>query len=298
MERATSCCWTRVNHASRLYGENEELKAALYIVPTPIGNTGDITLRALETLKTVDLIAAEDTRHSRGLMAQYDISTPMVSFHEHSEAHVVDQLASRVAAGESIALISDAGTPLVSDPGYALVQGVQNRGGLVIPLPGACAAITALSAAGLPTHHFHFEGFLPAKRIARVKRLEVLKGLGSTAVLYEAPHRIIDLLTDMQSVFGAAHEICIARELTKTFETIRRAPVGEIREWVLNDGNQQRGEFVVVSAAALQSSSLSAEGRALLVRLASELPPRKAAQIVADHYGLKSRDLYQELISE
>lgn len=267
-------------------------------MPTPIGNTGDITLRALETLKTVDLIAAEDTRHSRGLMAQYDISTPMVSFHEHSEAHVVDQLARRVEAGESIALISDAGTPLVSDPGYALVQGVQNRGGLVIPLPGACAAITALSAAGLPTHHFHFEGFLPAKRIARVKRLEVLKGLGSTAILYEAPHRIVDLLTDMQSVFGEAHEICIARELTKTFETIRRAPVGEIREWVLNDSNQQRGEFVVVSAAALQSSLLSAEGRALLERLASELPPRKAAQIVADHYGLKSRDLYQELISE
>ena len=273
------------------------MKAALYIVPTPIGNTGDITLRALETLKSVDLIAAEDTRHSRTLMAQYDIPTPMISFHEYSEVHVVDQLAGRVAAGESIALISDAGTPLVSDPGYALVQSVQNRGALVIPLPGACAAITALSASGLPTHHFHFEGFLPSKRVARVKRLEALKGLNTTAILYEAPHRIVDLLTDMLSVYGEEHEVCIARELTKTFETIHRAPVGELREWVLADSNQQRGEFVVISAATVQSSVLSAEGRALLERLASELPPRKAAQIVADHYGLKSRDLYQELIS-
>ena len=281
-----------------MYGENEELKAALYIVPTPIGNTGDITLRALETLKAVDLIAAEDTRHSRTLMAQYDISTPLVSFHEYSEAHVADQLASRVEAGESVALISDAGTPLVSDPGYALVQSVQNKGALVIPLPGACAAITALSAAGLPTHHFHFEGFLSAKRVARGKRLETLKGLSTTAILYEAPHRIVDLLTDILAVFGEAHEVCIARELTKTFETIRRAPVGEIREWVLSDSNQQRGEFVVILAATTQSSTVSAEGRALLERLASELPPRKAAQIVADHYGLKSRDLYQELISD
>ncbi len=274
------------------------MKAALYIVPTPIGNTGDITLRAIETLKAVDLIAAEDTRHSRTLMAQYDISTPLISFHEYSDAHVMDRLVSRVDAGESIALISDAGTPLISDPGYALVRGVQNKGGLVIPLPGACAAITALSAAGLPTHHFHFEGFLSAKRVARVKRLEALKALGTTAVLYEAPHRIVDLLTDMMSVFGEAHEVCIARELTKTFETIRRAPVSEIREWVLSDSNQQRGEFVVISAAVTQSTSLSAEGRALLERLASELPPRKAAQIVADHYGLKSRELYQQLISD
>lgn len=298
MEGETGCFWSKVNHASRLYGENEELKAALYIVPTPIGNTGDITLRALETLKAVDLIAAEDTRHSRKLMAQYDISTPLISFHEYSEAHVVDQLASRVEAGESIALISDAGTPLVSDPGYALVQSIQNKGALVIPLPGACAAITALSASGLPTHHFHFEGFLSPKRVARMKRLESLRGLNTTVILYEAPHRIVDLLTDMLSVYGDEHEVCIARELTKTFETIRRAPVGKIREWVLADGNQQRGEFVVISAATGQTSALNPEGRALLERLASELPPRKAAQIVADHYGLKTRDLYQELISE
>lgn len=274
------------------------MKAALYIVPTPIGNTGDITLRALDTLKGVDLIAAEDTRHSRTLMSHFDISTPMVSFHEHSEVRVVDQLANRVAAGESIALISDAGTPLVSDPGYALVRSVQSKGGVVIPLPGACAAIAALSAAGLPTHHFHFEGFLPAKRVARVKRLEAIKGLYTTCILYEAPHRIVDLLTDMLSVFGEEHEVCVARELTKTFETIRRAPVSEIRDWILSDGNQQKGEFVVISGATAQSTILGADGKALLERLASELPPRKAAQIVADHYGLKSRDLYQQLIAE
>ena len=281
-----------------MYGENEELKAALYIVPTPIGNIGDITLRALEILKAVDLIAAEDTRHSRTLMTHYDISTPLVSFHEHSENRVVEQLADRVAAGESIALISDAGTPLVSDPGYALVRGVQARGLNVIPLPGACAAITALSAAGLPTHHFHFEGFLPAKQVARVKRLEAIKSLNTTVIFYEAPHRIVDLITDMLAVFGVDHEICLARELTKTFETIRRAPLGDIREWVLNDANQQKGEFVVISGLVVQTTTLGADGRLLLARLASELPPRKAAQIVADHYGLKSRDLYQQLIAD
>ena len=274
------------------------MKAALYIVPTPIGNIGDITLRALETLKAVDLIAAEDTRHSRTLMTHYDISTPLVSFHEHSENRVVEQLADRVAAGESIALISDAGTPLVSDPGYALVRGVQARGLNVIPLPGACAAITALSAAGLPTHHFHFEGFLPAKQVARVKRLEAIKSLNTTVIFYEAPHRIVDLITDMLAVFGVDHEICLARELTKTFETIRRAPLGDIREWVLNDANQQKGEFVVISGLVVQTTTLGADGRLLLERLAAELPPRKAAQIVADHYGLKSRDLYQQLIAD
>ena len=281
-----------------MYGENEELKAALYIVPTPIGNIGDITLRALEILKAVDLIAAEDTRHSRTLMMHYDISTPLVSFHEHSENRVVEQLADRVAGGESIALISDAGTPLVSDPGYALVRGVQARGLNVIPLPGACAAITALSAAGLPTHHFHFEGFLPAKQVARVKRLEAIKSLNTTVIFYEAPHRIVDLITDMLAVFGVDHEICLARELTKTFETIRRAPLGDIREWVLNDANQQKGEFVVISGLVVQTTTLGADGRLLLERLAAELPPRKAAQIVADHYGLKSRDLYQQLIAD
>ena len=274
------------------------MKAALYIVPTPIGNIGDITLRALEILKAVDLIAAEDTRHSRTLLTHYDISTPLVSFHEHSENRVVEQLADRVAGGESIALISDAGTPLVSDPGYALVRGVQARGLNVIPLPGACAAITALSAAGLPTHHFHFEGFLPAKQVARVKRLEAIKSLNTTVIFYEAPHRIVDLITDMLAVFGVDHEICLARELTKTFETIRRAPLGDIREWVLNDANQQKGEFVVISGLVVQTTTLGADGRLLLERLAAELPPRKAAQIVADHYGLKSRDLYQQLIAD
>ena len=281
-----------------MYGENEELKAALYIVPTPIGNIGDITLRALETLEAVDLIAAEDTRHSRTLMTHYDISTPLVSFHEHSENRVVEQLADRIAGGESVALISDAGTPLVSDPGYALVRGVQGRGLTVIPLPGACAAITALSAAGLPTHHFHFEGFLPAKQVARVKRLEAIKTLNTTVIFYEAPHRIVDLITDMLAVFGVDHEICLARELTKTFETIRRAPLGDMREWVLNDANQQKGEFVVISGLVVQTTTLGADGKLLLDRLASELPPRKAAQIVADHYGLKSRDLYQQLIDD
>ena len=273
------------------------MKAALYVVPTPIGNIGDMTLRSVEVLQAVDMIAAEDTRHSRTLLNHYEISTPVISFHEHSGESVAVALAERIMQGERIALISDAGTPLVSDPGYQLVRAVQALDMPVVPLPGPCAAITALSAAGLPTHSFQFVGFLPAKQKARRSRLDALKSSESTIILYEAPHRILDLLDDIEDVLGAPREVCIARELTKTFETVRRDTVAIIRDWVKGDANQQRGEFVVMIAPDTQKGEgVSDEAFNLLRALSNELPPRKAAQIVADHYGLKSRDLYQKLI--
>ena len=273
------------------------MKAALYVVPTPIGNIGDMTLRSVEVLQAVDMIAAEDTRHSRTLLNHYEITTPVISFHEHSGEGAAMALAQRIVEGEGIALISDAGTPLVSDPGYQLVRAVQAMGMPVVPLPGPCAAITALSAAGLPTHSFQFVGFLPSKQNARRTRLDALKYSDSTIILYEAPHRILDLLDDVVEVLGALREVCIARELTKTFETIRRDTVATIRDWVKGDTNQQRGEFVVMIAPDTQKGEgVSDEAFNLLRALSEELPPRKAAQIVADHYGLKSRDLYQMLI--
>ena len=274
------------------------MKAALYVVPTPIGNIGDMTLRSVEVLQAVDMIAAEDTRHSRTLLNHYEITTPVISFHEHSGEGAAMALAERIVEGERVALISDAGTPLVSDPGYQLVRAVQALNMPVVPLPGPCAAITALSAAGLPTHSFQFVGFLPSKQNARRTRLDALKSSDSTIILYEAPHRVLDLLDDVEEVLGALREVCIARELTKTFETIRRDTVAVIRDWVKDDTNQQRGEFVVMIAPDTQKGvGVSDEAFNLLHVLADELPPRKAAQIVADHYSLKSRDLYQILIN-
>lgn len=257
-----------------------------------------MTLRSVEVLQAVDTIAAEDTRHSRTLLNHYEITTPVISFHEHSGESAAMALAERIMQGERVALISDAGTPLVSDPGYQLVRAVQAMHMPVVPLPGPCAAITALSAAGLPTHSFQFVGFLPPKQNARQTRLDALKSADSTIILYEAPHRILGLLDDIEEVLGALREVCIARELTKTFETVRRDTVAIIRDWVKGDTNQQRGEFVVMIAPDTQKGEgVSDEAFNLLGALADELPPRKAAQIVADHYGLKSRDLYQALIN-
>ena len=271
--------------------------STLYLVGTPIGNLSDISLRAINILKNVNLIACEDTRQTRKLMSYLKISNKLISFNKHNSQKKIPIIVDYLKSGFSIALVSDAGTPLVSDPGYQLVRAVQAMGMPVVPLPGPCAAITALSAAGLPTHSFQFVGFLPAKQNARRTRLDALKSSDSTIILYEAPHRILDLLDDVEEVLGALREVCIARELTKTFETVRRDTVATIRDWVKGDANQQRGEFVVMIAPDTQKEEgVSDEASNLLHALADELPPRKAAQIVADHYGLKSRDLYQLLI--
>ncbi|HFQ91680.1 MAG TPA: 16S rRNA (cytidine(1402)-2'-O)-methyltransferase, partial [Chromatiales bacterium] len=219
---------------------------ALYIVATPLGNPGDIGWRALETLAGVDVIAAEDTRRAGRLLGQFNISTPCLSLHEHNEAQASARVVRRLQAGQSVALISDAGTPLISDPGYELVRMVQAAGLRVIPVPGPSALTAALSVAGLPNDRFVFEGFLPPRAAARRARLEQLRDEPRTLVFYEAPHRILESLQDMMAVFGAQREATVARELTKTFETVRRDRLEALVAWAAGDGEQRRGEIVVL----------------------------------------------------
>lgn len=272
------------------------MERGLYIVPTPIGNLGDVSQRALAVLSAATVIAAEDTRHCRQLLGHFSIDTPVVAFHEHSSSAVAENLCRQVAEGASVALVSDAGTPLISDPGFQLVRLAQAQGLPIVPLPGPCAAIVALSASGLPTDRFQFEGFLPAKQGARCQRLQMLLTVTATLVFYEAPHRIVACLADLVRVFGPARDAVIGRELTKTFETIRRAPLGDLLAWVESDSNQQRGEIVLMIAGAPAVDRQTIDADRLLLRLASELPPRRAAAIVADLTGRKARDLYQQLL--
>lgn len=274
------------------------LEPGLYIVPTPIGNLDDITARAVATLRDAHLIAAEDTRHSQRLLGHLGIDTPLTAYHEHNEADATKALVARVLAGEAVALVSDAGTPLVSDPGYRLVRAVQDAGAPVVPLPGPCAAIAALSASGLGTSRFHFEGFLPAKASQRRSRLAELGAYPGTLVFYEAPHRIADMLGDACGVLAGEREAVLARELSKAFETIRRLPLRELAEWVRSDVNQQRGEQVVLigAAATASATAIDASTQRLLEGLAAELPPRRAAALVAEFTGHKARSLYQLLL--
>lgn len=264
----------------------------LYIVPTPIGNLSDITLRAIEVLKSVDCIAAEDTRHSGVLLQHLDVKAPMMALHDHNEQQRASVLIERIQQGQSIALISDAGTPLISDPGYHLVKQCRDAGVKVVPLPGPCAAITALSAAGLPTDRFVFEGFLPAKEKGKEDRLQELIEESRTMVFYESPRRVIDTLTTMLNVFGD-RQIVTARELTKTFETIHALPLSEMIEWLQEDDNRTRGEFVLMVAGKTDvEEELSAEATRTLLLLMKELPLKKAAALTAEIYGLKKNALY------
>ncbi|MEK9807715.1 MAG: 16S rRNA (cytidine(1402)-2'-O)-methyltransferase [Halieaceae bacterium] len=276
------------------------MEAALYIVPTPIGNLSDISQRAIDVLRQATLIAAEDTRHSQVLLSHLGISTPMVAHHEHSTAGALSKLLDRLRQGESVALISDAGTPLVSDPGYRLVREVQDAGLPVVPIPGPCSLITALCASGLPTNRFYFEGFLPAKSVQRRRRLEALAELEVTLIVLEAPHRVAETLQDMLAIFGSEREVTLARELTKSFETIRRLPLEKMWSWVTDDVNQQRGELVLLlGPPAKQSATTVTEGALRILRLLSEeLPPRKASALTAEITGARARDLYNLLMLE
>ncbi|MEL0191108.1 MAG: 16S rRNA (cytidine(1402)-2'-O)-methyltransferase [Halieaceae bacterium] len=276
------------------------MEAALYIVPTPIGNLSDISQRAIDVLRQATLIAAEDTRHSQVLLSHLGISTPMVAHHEHSTAGALSKLLDRLRQGESVALISDAGTPLVSDPGYRLVREVQDAGLPVVPIPGPCSLITALCASGLPTNRFYFEGFLPAKSVQRRRRLEALAELEVTLIFLEAPHRVAETLQDMLAIFGSEREVTLARELTKSFETIRRLPLEKMWSWVTDDVNQQRGELVLLlGPPAKQSVTTVTEGALRILRLLSkELPPRKASALTAEITGARARDLYNLLMLE
>ena len=272
----------------------------LYVVATPIGNLGDMSRRAIEVLKQVEVIAAEDTRHSSHLLHHFGISTPMVSLHEHNEKVVSDELVRRLQQGESMALISDAGTPLVSDPGYHLIRKAGDAGIKTIPVPGACAAITALSASGLPSDRFSFEGFLPSKSAARKAVLEKLTQETGTLIFYETPHRIVESLSDMTETIGNEREAVVARELTKKFETIKRAPLAELSTWVKEDKNQQKGEFVILIHGVEKEQDTSADTQELqriLKILLEKTSLKEAVAIAVEITGLKKNQVYEQAVT-
>lgn len=271
----------------------KDATAALYIVATPIGNLSDISARAIDVLSSVDLIAAEDTRHSKYLLQHHGIETSTISLHEHNEQQRSELLLSRIAAGESIALISDAGTPLISDPGFRLVTMAREQGIKVVPIPGACAVITALSASGLSAERFAFEGFLPSKATARRQVLERLANEPRTLIFYESPKRMVASLQDMLAVFGAERKACLARELTKMFETIITLPLAELVEIVINDPNHQKGEIVLlIEGQSTVVDSDEAEQARVLQILLGEVPLKQAASITASILGIKKNKAY------
>ncbi|MHC1480069.1 16S rRNA (cytidine(1402)-2'-O)-methyltransferase [Frateuria aurantia] len=266
---------------------------SLWVVATPIGHRDDISARALEVLAQVALIAAEDTRHSRPLLQHFRIETPLLALHEHNEQDQAEKLVARMLAGESIALISDAGTPLISDPGFRLVRAARAAGVRCIPVPGACAAIAALSVAGMPSDRFVFEGFLPAKAAARRARLQALQSEPRTLIFYESSHRVLESLADMLAVLGPQREAVLARELTKLFETVLSQPLGELVERVRTDPDQQRGEFVILLAGAGEDADAKlAEGQRVFQLLREALPPAKAAKLAAAITGAPRKALY------
>ena len=268
----------------------------LYVVATPIGNLGDLSPRAQQVLATVTLIAAEDTRHTRQLLQSCGIATALTSLHEHNEAHKSAQLVEHLVRGESLALVSDAGTPLISDPGFDLIAAARQRGIEVVAIPGPCAAIAALSIAGLPTDRFVFEGFLPAKAGARRAHLEQLCAEQRTLVFYEAPHRLAEVLADMVTVLGPQRPATIARELTKRFETSYSATLAQLAERAQRDSDMSRGEIVIVVAGAATpaSDALALNSERVLRALLVDLPPSRAAKIAARITGGKRADLYEK----
>lgn len=265
----------------------------LHVVATPIGNRDDLSLRAVAVLRAASVIAAEDTRHSRPLLLYHGIDTPLLALHEYNEREAVAGLVERMLGGQSVALISDAGTPLVSDPGFRLVRAARAAGVRCIPVPGACAAIAALSVAGLPSDRFVFEGFLPPRSAARRSRLRELAGDARTLIFYESAHRIAESLADMREVFGGAREAVLARELTKMFETVLGEPLDTLAARVAADPDQQRGECVVlVSGRGDEVDAQLAEGRRIFAVLREELPPAKAARLAAALSGAPRKALY------
>lgn len=268
----------------------------LYVVATPIGNLGDMVPRALHVLQQADWIAAEDTRHSGRLLAHFAIDTPMVPYHDHSDERQLARILELLMAGQDVALICDAGTPLVSDPGYRLVREARGRGVDVVPVPGCCAAIVALCAAGLPSDRFVFEGFLPARSQSRRSALDGLAAETRTLIFYEAPHRVLATLEDMAACFGAEREVLLARELTKTHETLIHASLADLVERVRSDTNQQRGEIVLVvrGAAAEAAGGDAVEQTRVLQILMAEVPLKQAAALAAKITGGSKNTLYQQ----
>jgi 16S rRNA (cytidine1402-2'-O)-methyltransferase len=265
----------------------------LHVVATPIGNLGDLSPRALDTLRRVDAICAEDTRHTRQLLAHFGLERPLLALHEHNEGDAVAPLVSRLLAGDALALVSDAGTPLVSDPGFRLVRAARAAGVRVSPVPGPSALVAALSVAGLPSDRFVFEGFLPAKAKARRDRLQALAGEPRTLLFYESAHRIGDALDDMAQAFGDARPAVLARELTKLFETVLDGPLADLARRVREDPNQRKGEFVLlVQGAPEDADARVAEGRRVYAALSAHLPPSTAAKLAAELSGAPRKALY------
>jgi 16S rRNA (cytidine1402-2'-O)-methyltransferase len=274
-----------------------ELAGKIYIVATPIGNLADITQRALDILASVDVIAAEDTRHSGKLLSHYGIKTRTFALHDHNEKQKAQTLIDMTKEGKSVALISDAGTPLISDPGYNLVNLAREQSVDVHPIPGPSAVITALSAAGLPTDKFLFAGFLPVKQQARLAELEKYKNAEFTTVFYESPRRIIDTLNYSEQVFGIDREFVLAKELTKHFESFVKGNAQSILYWLNEDKDRLQGEMVFMVSPNKQEQSISPEAEKLMKVLIEELPAKKAAAITAQIHGLKKNELYKLSLS-
>lgn len=271
--------------------------ATLYIVATPIGNVTDITLRALHLLAIADVVACEDTRKTGALLTRFGLSKPMLAAHQHNEREVAEKLISRLLAGERVALVSDAGTPGVSDPGARIVDAVRAAGLRVLPLPGASAAVTALSASGLVNDQFYFVGFLPAKARQRETALAALATVSATLVFYEAPHRIVESVEALALAFEPTRQIVFARELTKLFEEIHRCPLGEAAAWIKADANRERGEFVVlVEGASVATDAADAEAERILQILLSECSVKQAANLAAQITGRKKNALYDRAL--
>jgi 16S rRNA (cytidine1402-2'-O)-methyltransferase len=275
----------------------QKLEVALYVVATPIGNLRDITLRALEVLAAADVLAAEDTRNTAHLLAHHGISAnKLIAVHQHNERGAAEKINTLLQAGQSVAFVSDAGTPAVSDPGALLVQAVRAAGLRVIPIPGASAAMAALSVAGFSEPHFLFYGFLPNKSAARCTVLQSLISHPYTLVFYEAPHRIVECVADLCAVLGGKRQIVLAREITKMFETIYACELHDAEAWLLSDSNQQRGEFVVLVSGAVPQPGLSEETLTTLVSLLDELPLKQAVQLAAKITGANRNELYQRAL--
>ena len=271
--------------------------ATLYVVATPIGNAADISLRALHILATVDVIACEDTRNTAHLLSRYGLSKPLIAAHQHNEREIAEKLIARLQAGERIALVSDAGTPAVSDPGARIVDAVRHAGLRVVPLPGASAVVTALSAAGLTDDAFHFIGFLPSKAGQRDTVLASLKRIRATLVFYEAPHRIVETVTALAAAFEPSRQIVLARELTKLFEETHRCALSDAAAWIAADANRQKGEFVILLEGAPDSLDAEAhEAERVLRILLQECPVKQAAALAAQITGSKKNALYERAL--
>ncbi|MEO9522781.1 16S rRNA (cytidine(1402)-2'-O)-methyltransferase [Marinobacter alexandrii] len=281
-------------------GKKEKAQGVLYIVATPIGNLDDLSARAVSVLNSVEVVAAEDTRHSGRLLQHLGLNKRLIALHDHNERDRAGSLLQELEAGRNVALISDAGTPLISDPGYVLVREARNRGLKVSPIPGACALVAALSAAGLPTDRFLFVGFLPAKRSGRRAALEQQVRETATLVFYESPHRILDAVSDIAAVFGEEREIVLGRELTKTFETFYSGSVAEVLATLEADPHGTKGEFVVMIRGAEPVASDDDAGTLdvdrLLKLLLPELPVKKVAKLVAELSGRPKNELYQRAL--